>query len=193
MPRTKEFDPEVALDKAMHVFWHKGYEATSMEDLLEAMDLNRGSLYDTFGDKRQLFLKALERYCGGISGRIRILEQPGSALSAIRTFIETMAAGLLADPARRGCLLVNTAMELAPHEKEVGAQVSRVVGFIEESFFNALSRAKKQGELKKGQDPRALARYLTGMMQGLVVMYKAGASPAAVHDILNTGLSVLDV
>ncbi len=191
MPRTKEFDPEVALDKAMHVFWHKGYEATSMEDLLEAMDLNRGSLYDTFGDKRQLFLKALERYCGGISGRVQILEQPGSALAAIEAFMKTMTEGLLADPTRKGCLLVNTAMELAPHEKEIGERVSRVVGFIEESFFNALSRAKKQDELKKGQDPRSLARYLTGTMQGLVVMYKAGASPDAVRDILNTGLSVL--
>jgi len=66
MPRPKEFNPDDALDHAMHVFWHKGYEATSMEDLLAAMHLNRGSLYDTFGDKRQLFLKALDRYCQGI-------------------------------------------------------------------------------------------------------------------------------
>ena len=63
MPRPKEFNPDDAIEKAMQVFWHKGYEATSMEDLLSAMDLNRGSLYDTFGDKRQLFLKVMDRYC----------------------------------------------------------------------------------------------------------------------------------
>ena len=69
MSRPKEFNPDDAIEKAMQVFWHKGYEATSMEDLLSAMDLNRGSLYDTFGDKRQLFLKVMDRYCTNFVGR----------------------------------------------------------------------------------------------------------------------------
>ena len=84
MPRPKEFNPDDALEKAMQVFWHKGYEATSMEDLLTAMDLNRGSLYDTFGDKRQLFLKAIDRYCHGFVGR-KILVARSTRASAFNT------------------------------------------------------------------------------------------------------------
>lgn len=193
MPRPKEFNPEEALEKAMQVFWRKGYEATSMEDLLTAMDLNRGSLYDTFGDKHQLFLKAMDRYCGRLVGeRLKMLDQPGPALAAIRTFIGTMSEGLLMDSSRKGCLLVNTVMELAPHEKEIGTRVARFVSQVEETFFRVLSRAKQQKELRKDHDPRSLARYLTSMMQGVVVMHKSGASEEAVRDIVKTGLSILD-
>ncbi len=193
MPRPKAFDPDQALEQAMHVFWRKGYEATSMEDLLEAMNLNRGSLYATFGDKRQLFLKAMDRYCVGTIGeRLKLLDQRTSALAAVKQFIGTMTDGLLMDPTRRGCLLVNTAMELAPHEKDIGKRVAYSIAHMEDSFFKALSRAKKQGELEKDQDPRSLARYLTGMLQGVVVMYKAGAPAETVRDIVKTGLSILE-
>lgn len=192
MPRPKEFDTAEALDKAMQVFWHKGYEATSIDDLLTAMDLNRGSLYDTFGDKHQLFLACLDRYCTGLMGeRLKQLEQPGPGLAAIKQFIATMGEGMFGDPSRRGCLLANTAMELAPHEKDIGLRVSRSIARVEEAFFNALTRAKRQGELRKEQDPRSLARYLTGIMQGVVVMFKAGAPEETLRDIMKTGLSVL--
>ena len=94
MPRPKEFNPDDAIEKAMHVFWHKGYEATSMEDLLTAMDLNRGSLYDTFGDKRQLFLKVMDRYCTTFAGsKFSLLDQPGPALPTLRRFISGMIEG----------------------------------------------------------------------------------------------------
>jgi TetR/AcrR family transcriptional repressor of nem operon len=193
MPRPKEFNPDEALDKAMHVFWHKGYEATSMEDLLAAMDLNRGSLYATFGDKRELFLKAMDRYCHRmVAERLSLLDRPGPALDTIRRFFRGMLEMALSDTTRKGCLIANTAMELSPHEKEVGNRVAKALSGIEEAYFKVLSRAKKQGEMRKGQDPRTLARYLTGMMQGVIVMYKAGTSAEAMRDIVETGLSVLD-
>jgi TetR/AcrR family transcriptional repressor of nem operon len=191
--RPKEFNPEEALDKAMHVFWHKGYEATSMEDLLSAMDLNRGSLYATFGDKRELFITCMDRYCAGmVAGRLSMLDQPGPALEAVRKFIRVMLDTAISDPTRKGCLVANTAMELAPHETEIGKRVARALTGVEEAYFKVLVRAKKQGELKKGQDPRALARYLTGMMQGVVVMYKAGMPAETLKDIVETGLSVFE-
>jgi TetR/AcrR family transcriptional repressor of nem operon len=191
--RPKEFNPDEALDKAMHVFWHKGYEATSMEDLLEAMDLNRGSLYDTFGDKRQLFLKVMDRYCHGFVGsKFSLLNQPGPALPTLRRFIHSMIEGALVDPQRRGCLIANTVMELAPHEKVIAGKVNMALKMGEDAFFGLLTRAKKQGELGADKDPRTIARFLTTMMQGTIVMIKAGASADAVRQSTEMALSTLE-
>ena len=193
MSRPKEFNPDDAIEKAMQVFWHKGYEATSMEDLLTAMDLNRGSLYDTFGDKRTLFLKVMDRYCTTFAGpKFSLLDQPGPALPTLRRFISGMIEGGLADPQRRGCLIANTVMELSPHEKEIAGTLRQALKMVEDTFFKVLARAKQQGELKPDKDPRALARFLTTMMQGTIVMIKAGASTDVVKQTAETALSILD-
>ena len=193
MPRPKEFNPDDAIEKAMQVFWHKGYEATSMEDLLIAMDLNRGSLYDTFGDKRQLFLKVMDRYCTTFVGpKFSLLDQPGPALPTLRRFINGMIEGGLADPQRRGCFISNTVMELSPHEKEIAGRLRHALKIAEDTFFKVLARAKQQGELKDDKDPRALARFLTTMMQGTIVMIKAGTPADMVRQTAETALSILD-
>jgi len=194
MARPKEFNPDEALEKAMHVFWHKGYEATSMEDLLTAMDLNRGSLYATFGDKRELFIKAMELYCneGGVGSRFSILHQPGPALPLIRRFIDAILDFALSDPLRRGCLITNTVMELAPHEKGIGKTLSGRFQMLENAFFKLLTRAKREGELANDKDPRALARVLVTMMQGTIVMIKAGTPADVVRQTANTALSILE-
>lgn len=193
MPRPKEFNPDDAIEKAMQVFWHKGYEATSMEDLLEAMNLNRGSLYGTFGDKRQLFLKVIDRYCHGFVGeKFSLLDHPGPALPTLRRFIEGMIEGALADPQRRGCLIANTVMELSPHEKEIAGRLRQILKTAEDTFFRVLARAKQQGELSDHKDPRTLARFLTTMMQGAIVMIKAGTPADVVKQTAETALSILD-
>lgn len=194
MSRPKTFNPDDALEKAMQVFWHKGYEATSMEDLLSAMGLNRGSLYATFGDKRELFLKALDRYCagGGIGSRIAILNQPGPALPLIHQFIGAMLEFGLSDPQRRGCLITNTVIELAPHQKDIAKTVSGRLQMAEEAFFTLLTRAKQEGELPKDKNPRALARVLVTMMQGTLVMIKAGTPADVVKQTAKTALAILD-
>jgi TetR/AcrR family transcriptional regulator, transcriptional repressor for nem operon len=193
MSRPKEFNPDAAIEKAMQVFWHKGYEATSMEDLLSAMDLNRGSLYNTFGDKRQLFLKVVDRYCTTFVGsKFSLLNQPGPALPTLRRFINGMIEGALADPQRRGCLIANTVMELSPHEKEIAGTLHQALKMAENTFFRILTRAKQQGELSKEKDPRALARFLTTMMQGTIVMIKAGTAAGVVKKTTETALSILD-
>ena len=192
MPRPKEFIPDDAIEKAMQVFWHKGYEATSMEDLLSAMDLNRGSLYDTFGDKRQLFLKVMDRYCTTFVGpKFSLLDQPGPALPTLRRFINGIIEGALADPQRRGCLIANTVMELSPHEKEIAGTLRQALKMAEDTFFRVLVRAKQQGELNNDTDPRTLAHFLTTMMQGTIVMIKAGAPSDAVNQTAETALSIL--
>ena len=193
MPRPKAFHPDEALEKAMGVFWLKGYEATSMEDLLAAMGINRGSLYDTFGDKRQLFVKALDHYCQGIVGaKFGLLSQPGPALPLLRQFLSGMLEGALADPQRRGCLLANTVMELAPHEADIAAKLRRSLQMGEDAFLNLLVRAKEQGELRPDQDPRALARFLMTLFQGVIVMIKSGASEETIRESVAIGLAVLE-
>ena len=193
MPRPKEFVPEEAIEKAMHVFWHKGYEAASMEDLLDAMEINRGSLYATFGSKRDLFLKAMDHYCGegGVGGRFSILLQPGPALPLIHRFVDAIVDFVLSDPLRRGCLITNTVMELAPHEKNIGKRLSKRFHLLEDAFFELLTRAKREGDLTKDKDPRALARVLVTMMQGMIVMIKAGTPADVVKQTAKTALLVL--
>ena len=193
MSRPKEFNPDDAIEKAMQVFWHKGYEATSMEDLLTAMDLSRGSLYDTFGDKRQLFLKVVDRYCTTFaSSKFSLLDQPGPAVPILRRFICDMIEGGLADPQRRGCLISNTVMELSPHEKEIADRLRLALKMAEDTFFKVLTRAQQQGELRMGQDPRTLAQFFVTMMQGAVVMIKAGAPGDVVKQTAEIGLSIMD-
>ena len=193
MSRPKEFDPDDAIEKAMQVFWYKGYEATSMEDLLTAMDLSRGSLYDTFGDKRQLFLKVVDRYCTTFaSSKFSLLDQPGPALPTLRRFICDMIEGGLADPQRRGCLISNTVMELSAHEKEIAGRLRQALKMAEDTFLKVLTRAQQQGELHKGQDPRTLAQFLVTMMQGAVVMIKAGAPGEMVKQTAEVALSVME-
>jgi TetR/AcrR family transcriptional regulator, transcriptional repressor for nem operon len=193
MPRPKEFNPDDAIEKAMQVFWHKGYEATSMEDLLSAMNLNRGSLYDTFGDKRQLFLKVVDRYCTTfVDSKFSLLDQPGPALPTLRRFIQGMIEGALADPQRRGCLISNSVMELSPHEKEIAGTLRKALKMAEDTFFKVLARAQQQGELQKEQDPLTLAQFLVTMMQGAIVMIKAGAPADVVKQSAEIALSIMD-
>jgi TetR/AcrR family transcriptional regulator, transcriptional repressor for nem operon len=193
MPRPKEFNPDDALEQAMQVFWHKGYEATSMEDLLSAMNLSRGSLYDTFGDKRGLFLKVMDRYYTTFVGPMfSLLDQPGPALPSVRRFLYGLIDGCLSDPQRRGCLIANTVMELSPHEKDIARTLLQALKTAEDAFFKVLVRAKQQGELTHEKNPRALARFFTTMMQGAIVMIKAGAPADAVKQTTETALSILD-
>src|SRR5947199_10530244 len=111
MARPKEFDPETALDKAIELFWRKGYEATSIEDLVASMDINGGSLYETLGDKQKLFLACVDRYCNGLAAsRLSLLDQPSPALDTIRPFIRVKLQMALAEPASKGSLVAITAL-----------------------------------------------------------------------------------
>jgi TetR/AcrR family transcriptional repressor of nem operon len=139
MPRPKAFIPDEALDKAMQVFWRTGYEATSMENLLSAMDLNCGSRFDPFDDTRQPFLKGMNRYCHGFVGEtFSLLDQPGPALPTLRRNSHSIIEGGLADPHRRGCLIANTGMELSPHAQEIAGTLSPPLKLAEAPFFRVL-------------------------------------------------------
>jgi TetR/AcrR family transcriptional repressor of nem operon len=190
--RTKEFDPDAALRAALELFWARGYEATSLADLVEHMGVARASIYATFGDKRALYLKALDLY-GEVTdpGLLARLSAPGPALPAVRDLVKSYAEEAAGENGRRGCFVVNTAVELAPHDPLAARRVQANWDFLETALTSALMRAQAQGELAGESDPRALARLLLVVMQGLRVMGKAGAPPQRLHDAAAQALALL--
>lgn len=194
MARTKEFDPEAALQAALELFWQRGYEATSMSDLVDHLGIGRASIYATFGSKHELYLKALDRYDrAGLEPIMRELSRPGPALPAVRALVRRYATEAADDRLRRsGCLVTNTAAELAPHDPAAARRVERNWDQLETVLHSALLRAQAQDELPAGRDPLALARTLLVLMQGLRVVGKASDDPARVRDAAEQALTLLD-
>ncbi|MCG8968408.1 MULTISPECIES: TetR/AcrR family transcriptional regulator [Streptomyces] len=194
MARTKEFDPDAALRAALELFWRRGYEATSMSDLVEHLGVGRASLYATFGNKRELYLKALERYEQGLlPDLLADLARPGPALPGVRSLVRRYAVEATAEDLRgRGCFVTNTAAELAPHDPVAARRVERNWDQLETVLHSSLTRARDQGELPPGREPVALARMLLVLLQGMRVVGKASADPARVRDAAEQALALLD-
>ena len=190
MARTKEFEPLEALDAATELFWRKGYEAASMRELLDAMGIGRGSFYDTFGGKHALFLSALDRFQ---EVRTSWVEEAlrGEGLGGIEEVFRRSLNGLFQFRPPRGCLLANSAVELAPHDPDVAARISRYIGRTEDAFEKALARARERGEIRADSDPRALARFLVNTLHGMRVLARAGADREALEDTLRVALQAL--
>jgi TetR/AcrR family transcriptional repressor of nem operon len=193
MARHKEFDRDETLHKAMEVFWSRGYEAASIQDLVKHMGINRQSLYDTFGDKHALYLLALDRY-REVEGRriFELLEQPGSVKKSLRRLFEGIVEGSLGDRQRRGCFMGNATSELAGRCKETAARTCSNMAATEEALYRTLLRGKKEGELKNLRDLRAVARFLSSSLQGLALMAKATQHRKTLDDVVKVTLSVLD-
>lgn len=190
MARTKEFDPDAVLQRALELFWHKGYEATSMADLVEHLGIGRASIYATFGAKTELYLRAYDRFIeNGVDLADLLRAEP--VLPAVRALIERYATEAAHDTAHRGCFVVNTAVELAPHDRRLADRVEANWDHIEGALAAALDRARDRGELAAGKDPRALARFLLTVMQGMRVIGKGSTDPARLRDTAAQALSVL--
>ncbi len=193
MARPKAFDTDVALDKAMETFWTHGYQGTSIQDLVEGMGINRGSLYGTFGDKHRLFLAALKRYDRAVTRRLLdILEREGSGKQAIWDFFRAKIAYALAADRPPGCLVTNSAVECAGHDRHAAARVAASLMRMEGAFYKALLRARMGREIPPGRNLRALASYLTMCAQGLTVVGKVRPQRAALRQIVAVALAALD-
>jgi TetR/AcrR family transcriptional repressor of nem operon len=174
MPRTKQFKVEEAVTKAMHVFWKHGYRPTSMQDLVDCMGIGRGSIYDTFGSKRGLFLQALRFYIGMChAGAVSMLAHAESPLAAISNAFENAVRRALEDSTRNGCFLVNTALELSPHDREVADLVAAGLTRIENGFRALIEQGQNAGEISRSVDPGHTARSLLGLMIGLQVLARS--------------------
>jgi TetR/AcrR family transcriptional repressor of nem operon len=193
MARPKSFDREQVLDRAMSVFWRKGYAATSVRDLVEVTGLNPGSLYDTFDDKHGLFLESVARYRRTVvARRLRELEGPGPALDRIEAFFEDVIRFSLGEGRLLGCLMTNSAIELAPRDRDAAAAVAANFTEIEAAFRRVLRRAQEAGEIAAGRPVEDLARYLTSGLQGLRVMAKAQPNEAAMRAVVRLMLAALE-
>lgn len=164
MPRPREFEEEAVLNAAVECFWRRGLEATSVRDLSEATGLSQPSLYNAFGDKKQLFAKSLEHYATqSMRARIARLEATLAPVDAIRAFFHELITRSLADPDRRGCLIVNSALEVAPHDaamrRVIGAYLAEIEGF----FLRCLAQAREAGMIDARHDTHDLARHLLGL------------------------------
>lgn len=192
MPRHKEFDQAEVLDRALELFWHRGYEGTSMQDLVDGMGINRGSLYGTFGDKHGLFLAALRRYDEvWISRFVEPLSAPGPVRPAVRRVLE-QAGREATDGIRRGCLATNSAVELAPHDPELARHVRGMLSRVEDALRSALERARGTGELAADIEPPAVARFLITVLQGLRVLSRSGMAPETLRDTVEVSMKALE-
>jgi len=192
MGRKREFDRDEVLDRAIDAFWCKGYEATSVQDLLDGMGINRGSLYDTFGDKHTLFLSAIDRYYDtALAHTVAGLESEATARDSIERVIRDAADCGCADAQRKGCLMTNSAVELAPHCLETADRVARYYRQTEDAFCRAVARARAEGGLHSRLDDRALARFITCGIQGLQVFSKVCPDGGALRDVAEAMISAL--
>jgi TetR/AcrR family transcriptional repressor of nem operon len=192
MARPKAFNEEEVIDKAVAVFWAKGYEATSMQDLVSAMGIQRGSLYAAFGSKQQLFLKSLQRYGEVVVKKLlEILESDPSATESIKLFFAQLVEHSLTAGSLRGCLVTNSAIERGLIDEDTRKQIHHLLNAIEKGFYQTLLRAKKQGELLSELDLKIVANYLTSSMQGLLVMGKICSERTVLENINRVTLSIL--
>jgi TetR/AcrR family transcriptional repressor of nem operon len=191
MARPRTFDEDTALEAAMGRFWQHGYAATSVRDLGEAMGLSAPSLYNAFGDKHALFTRCLDRYLDSrLRERIRRLEAMRAPRRAIETFLDDIVARSLSDP--RGCLLINSAIEVAPHDKEIGAVVVARLAEVEGFFLRCVRAGQADGTIGRAHRPADLARLFLTTVMGLRVLARARPDPTLLRGAARQALALLD-
>ncbi len=188
---AKQFDRDEVLERAMQLFWAEGYEATGMTRILEHVGIGRQSLYDTFGDKRGLFLETLAHYFRTRMGPVMAqLREPGSPVGNIRKVV-----AMLENEAKQGrfhgCLVGNTAAEIASNDPEIAEKLAAYFRALEDAFHDTFVRAQEAGEVAAELDPRDLARVFLHMLQGVAVVSKAIRDPGMASSVFRSSLSLL--
>ena len=193
MARTKDFDETKVLDKAICLFWHKGYNGTSMQELVDNLGISRSSLYDTYGDKHDLYIKALLHYQHSSGDEMsQIISNAKTAREAIKQLLEFVINNLMNDKQRKGCFMVNAGVEVAPHDPEVMRIITQNEQALEDQFLKTIEMGRARGDVSKKKDARALARFFGNTVKGIQVSAKSAKNKTAFADIIETSLSVLD-
>jgi len=192
MAREPQFDQHQVLQRAMEQFWRFGYSGTSVQDLVAATGINRASMYGAFGDKRSLFLGCLDQYIEEISARRQsLLSCAGPAPAVIRGYFDDLLATSLQDRQHLGCLLTNSALEIAPHDEEVNRRLKRRLLDLEQTFQSLIQRGQSEGDIPADRDPRQIARFLVSSIQGIRVMARLGPKPQMLKDIVRVAMQSL--
>ena len=181
--RPREFDEDDVLDCAMNAFWRKGYEATSMSDLCNCTGLHKGSLYQSFGDKHHLFMRSLENYADKQFSRVAsVVHQSDSPLENIRAAVDKICDDAGSD---KGCLMVNSLVELAPHDAEVKATLQAIGEKRVRFMMDLIGKAQEAGEIRPEQDPYKLARQLMVTLAGVAAMAKGFLEKDDISEIID--------
>jgi TetR/AcrR family transcriptional repressor of nem operon len=191
--RPREFEIDDAIESAMQVFWTRGYNGTSLVDLIDGTGLSRGSLYKAFGDKRGLFLVALERYFSESSVSLfHTLQQPGPVKSVIRETLMRFAQMSCAEDGRRGCMLVATATEMVPHDAGIAQYVRSMFDRMRNAYAAAIARGQASGEIPAHHDAQALAGLIVCLTQGMRAVGKAGAEKKSMVAMADAAMALFD-
>jgi TetR/AcrR family transcriptional repressor of nem operon len=195
MPRPRHFDLDEVLERTMRAFWERGYRDTSVDNLVAVTGVRPGSLYNAFpGGKHGLFLEALERYSKlVVPEKMGALEKAGAGLAELRAYFDGLIEDLTTREGQMGCLMVNSAMELAAVDSEVGAHVRGHMARLERNAERALRNAKRRGEIPKDVDPGAKATQLMATGMGLMVVGKTDPGRKVLTTIVDTAFADLAV
>ncbi len=193
MARKKNFDEIEVLDKALDIFWAKGYNATSIQDLVDGLGINRASLYDTWGDKHNLYLKSVERYRKHASSwLLNEIRSDKSALQIIRQFLHYTINEAIDDIDRRGCFIVNSTSELANCDESVNSLVTQHRKKIEAVLAEIIKEGQEAGEIASKHSSQTLAQFIFSTVSGLRVISKGDISENELDQIVEVALSALD-
>jgi TetR/AcrR family transcriptional repressor of nem operon len=192
MARSKEFDPDVAVDKAMDVFWTQGYAATTPQQLTDALGIGRGSLYNAFSSKHALFERALRRYYARETSRlIEVLDGPGTARERIGAALGLVVSDACRDDRRRGCMITNAAVELTRQDEAVSKLVHRALSRQEAAFQGAIEEGQRAGEISADRDAATLALFFVATINGIRVLAKAIPDRQRLAGLAETALRAL--
>ena len=193
MARSKEFNEDVVLDKAVDLFWHKGFNGISAQEIVDGLGLSRSSLYDTYGDKRTLFVRALKRYrITETGGMVAMLDNAKDVKKVITAIFQASGSECLGQKSGMGCFIVNSGIELAPHDPEIAEIIREGREALENGFSRALQRAQESGQISTRQSAKAFASFLVNNLWGLKTYGKAGSKNEIILDTIRITLSVLE-
>lgn len=193
MARTKEFNEDKALDKAIEIFWHKGYNGTSAQDLVTYLGLSRSSLYDTFGDKHKLFIESLKRYQKQSQEQIvHRFEISKNIKETLHDIFKQAVIESLEDRITKGCFMVNSSVELAMHNQDIAEIVKNNSKVMEKIFTDAVQKGQDLGQISSKIEARVLARFIFNNYSGIRVLARTGEKDKQVYDdIVKAMLSLL--
>jgi len=192
MPWEKSFDLDNALDRAIKIFWAKGYEGTSMADLVDEMGINKGSLYNAFGSKQELFTKALLKYDrDNRQKKLEQLEALDDPVKAITKFFDGLIEESSADKEKKGCLLFNTALELPNQTHEVHEAVGFAINDLEAFFIRQIKSGQKRGDLAKSLKPNPTAKSLIALLVGFRVLSRGAYTVKELKTVKDSALKLI--
>lgn len=190
--RPREFDVDEVLDAAMATFWSRGYESTSLSDLMSATGLHKGSLYKAFGDKHSLFLQSLKRYLGNMRRtKNEILAEAPTPLDGIRAVVHRMIDFIDDGPCPMGCMAINAMVELAPHDDEVRAIMTDHIANQRASLTELIANAQAAGQISKARPPELITALLMTMLAGLAATIKGAISKTEAHALADAQIEAL--